>query len=316
VALLRHTLVTAFLVAAEARGQNPGQATHPATDIAGAAQVVFLGTGNPGPDPQRQGPSLAIVVHGKAYLVDVGTGVVRQAQAAADLGIDALNPNGLAIAFITHLHSDHTLGLADLILTPWVRQRATPLELYGPKGIDEMAHNILEAYKQDIQIRVAGLEQENTTGYKVNAHAIRPGLVFQDANVKVSAFAVNHSSWPEAYGYRFDATGKSIVCSGDTAPAESIVKACNGCDLLIHEAYSGVGEVPGKSIEAWMKYMHSFHTSAEELADIASRSGAKVLVVDHEMFLGNSNMTDMVEVIKRRFNGPVIVAHDLDVVVP
>jgi ribonuclease BN (tRNA processing enzyme) len=300
-------------LAARGAGQGSGAA---APARVATTQIVFLGTGTPRPDPQRQGPSLAIVVAGKAYLVDAGTGVVRQAQAAASLGIEALEPSRLDIAFITHLHSDHTLGLPDLVLTPWVQQRAVPLELYGPAGIDEMAASILKAYEQDIHIRVTGLEAESATAYHVNAHRVQPGTVYQDASVKVTAFAVKHGSWPEAYGYRFDTPGKSIVCSGDTAPTESMVEACHGCDVLIHEAYSGAGGVPGKSVEAWMKYMASFHTSAGELAGIATRAQAKTLILTHYMFLGDSNESDMVNTIRRGFGGMVIVAHDLDVIAP
>ncbi len=85
-----------------------------------------------------------------------------------------------------------------------------------------------------------GWRETNQPGYKVNAHEIKPGVIYQDKNVKVTAFAVRHGSWPLALGYRFDAAGKSIVFSGDTAPAESVVEACNGCDLLIHEVYVGL----------------------------------------------------------------------------
>jgi len=102
----------------------------PATE----AQVVMLGTGTPGPDPQRSGPSIAIVVNDMPYIVDAGTGVVRRAAAARDKGVKALEPTNLRIAFLTHLHADHTLGLPDLILTPLIMGRKEPLELYGPAG--------------------------------------------------------------------------------------------------------------------------------------------------------------------------------------
>ena len=214
--------------------------------------VVLLGTGTPGPTPNRQGPSLAVIAGGKAYLADVGVGVVRQADAAYANKIEALNPRNLDIAFVTHLHSDHTLGLPDLILTPWVLGRSVPLELYGPPGISAMAENILKAYTQDIHIRITGLEQANQTGYKVNAHEIKPGVVYQDKNIKVTAFAVRHGTWPLALGYRFDAAGKRVVFSGDTAPAESVVEACNGCDLLIHEVYIGSPDANSpRSPEHW-----------------------------------------------------------------
>lgn len=278
--------------------------------------VVFLGTGTPGPTPNRQGPSLAVIAGGRAYLVDIGVGVVRQASAASANGVRALEPRALSIAFVSHLHSDHTLGLPDLILTPWVMGRAAPLELYGPPGISAMAENILKAYADDIHVRTTGLEHANATGYKVSAHDVQPGVIYQDANVKVTAFAVPHGSWPLALGFRFDATGKSIVYSGDTAPAESVVQNCHGCDLLIHEVYIDSPADGARPADQWMQYMHSFHTSATELADIATRAHAKALAVTHLAFLGGATEADLTAALKKGYGGTVVVAHDLDVVVP
>jgi ribonuclease BN (tRNA processing enzyme) len=273
-------------------------------------QVVFLGTGTPRPQPDHQGQSIAIVVNGKAYLVDAGIGVTRQASAAT------LTIENLSIVFLTHLHSDHTLGLPDLIFTPWVMGRTAPLELYGPTGTKAMAENILKAYEQDTAIRIHGLEAGNATGYKVVPHEIRPGIVYQDSNVKVTAFPVEHGSWPEAYGYRFEAAGKTIVISGDTQSSKNVINACNGCDVLIHEVYSGYGGTSQKSPEEWMKYMAAFHTSAEELGILATQARAKTLVVTHYVSLGSSNPAEMVNTVKRGFAGTVIVAHDLDVIAP
>jgi ribonuclease BN (tRNA processing enzyme) len=302
-----------ILLLGASSGQEPVGAPAPAPK---APFVVFLGTGTPGPTPDRQGPSLAVVAGDKAYLVDVGVGVVRQANAAYAKGISALSPRGLGIAFVSHLHSDHTMGLPDLILTPWVLGRATPLELYGPSGISAMADNILKAYEEDIHIRTTGLEHGNLTGYKVNAHEVQPGVIYQDANVKVTAFAVRHGSWPLALGYRFDACGKSIVYSGDTAPAESVVQACSGCDLLIHEVYIGLPANVVHPPEKWAQYMAAFHTSAPELADIATRAHAKALVTTHLALMGNSSEADLVSALKKGYSGKILVAHDLDVVNP
>lgn len=287
-------------------------------ESSGAPFVVFLGTGTPGPTPNRQGPSLAVVAGGKAYLADVGVGVVRQADAAYANGVQALDPRKLDIAFVSHLHSDHTLGLPDLILTPWVLGRTAPLELYGPPGISAMAENILKAYAEDIHIRITGLEQANETGYKVNAHEVKPGVIYQDSNVKVTAFAVRHGTWPLAFGYRFDAAGKSIVFSGDTAPAESVVEACNGCDLLIHEVYIGLPAIPdsAKTPADWTEYMKTFHTSAAELAGIATRARAKTLVTTHLAFMSGATQADLIAALKKGYSGTIIVAHDLDVVSP
>src|SRR5258705_7746893 len=165
---------------------------------AGAAsqtQIVLLGTGNPNPDPDRSGPATAIVVNGTPYLVDLGTGVVRRAKAAViDKGITALEPVNLRVVFVTHLHSDHTIGFADLILTPWIYGRRVPLEVYGPPGIKAMADHLLEAYSVDIEERTkehaAGLYTIGTFpgGYEVNSHEIAAGVVYKDANVTVTAF--------------------------------------------------------------------------------------------------------------------------------
>ena len=114
-------------------------------------QVVMLGTGTPGPDPDRSGPATAIIANGAAYLVDAGTGIVRRAASARRKGMEALEPTALRISFLTHLHADHTLGLADLMLTPWIMGREEPLKLYGPPGTRAMAERILQAYEVDIR---------------------------------------------------------------------------------------------------------------------------------------------------------------------
>ncbi len=277
--------------------------------------VVFLGTGMPRPDPGRQGPSLAIVANGKAYIVDAGVGLVRQATAAYARGIKALHTDQLDIAFLTHLHSDHTLGLPDLIFTPWVMHRPVPLRLYGPEGTEAMVNNIEKAWAEDIDIRIHGLEHNTTGAYKVVVHEIQPGMIYQDANVTVTAFPVLHGSWKEALGYRFDADGKSIVISGDTRPAQSVVDACNGCDILIHEVYSGGSRGSGE-VTPGDAYFSSFHTSAGELGEIAAKAKPKLLVVWHYVPRRNTDQTKMVEEIHKTFHGTVVVANDLDVISP
>lgn len=297
-----------------ATSHTGAQEKQPAMDGRGVF-IVFLGTGMPAPNPERQGPSLAIVANGKAYIVDAGTGVVRQAAAAYERGIKALRPNMLDIAFLTHLHSDHTLGLPDLILTPWVMHRTLSLQLYGPLGTQAMADNIEKAYAEDIHVRIEGLEHQTTTGHQVTVHEIplpkEPVQVYADESVRVTAFAVRHGSWSEALGYRFDADGKSIVISGDTRPVESVVSACDGCDALVHEVYSGTPRDAGDAA-----YFSSFHTSATQLGEIAAKAKAKLLIVWHYVPLQNASETQMVEEIHERFNGPVIVANDLDVISP
>src|SRR6266700_4991574 len=185
-------------------------------------RVVLLGTGTPAPDPDRSGPATAVIVNDTPYLVDFGPGVVRRASAAfLDKGIKALEPTKLRVAFVTHLHSDHTVGYPDLIFTPWTIGRRVPLEVYGPKGLKAMTEHLLEAYRVDIETRTNpdGNQRGFPEGHKVNAHEIGPGVVYKDANVTVTAFATKHAM--ESYGYRFDTPDRSIGISGDTNPTQA-----------------------------------------------------------------------------------------------
>jgi ribonuclease BN (tRNA processing enzyme) len=268
-----------------------------------AAQVILLGTGTPNADPDRSGPATAIVVNGSSYLVDFGPGVVRRAAAAG------IAPRNLKIAFATHLHSDHTLGLADLIFSSWTLERAVPLELYGPPGIRAMAQHIEKAYDRDVQIRLHGGEPSNATGYKVNAHEIRrEGIVFRDANVTVQAFRVPHGEWKDAFGYRFDAGGRSIVISGDTTPTDAIVKACNGCDVLVHEVYSTAGFA--RRPPDWQAYHARYHTSSAQLAEIANKAKPKLLILTHLLFWGTS-AADLLKEVEKNYSGKVVMGEDL-----
>ncbi|MBI1723409.1 MAG: MBL fold metallo-hydrolase [Gemmatimonadetes bacterium] len=273
-------------------------------------QVVLLGTGTPNADPDRSGPAIAVVVNGSAYLVDAGPGVVRRAAAAQRRGIAALAPPNLKIVFITHLHSDHTVGLTDLIFTPWVLERSVPLAVYGPRGIRAMTVHLVTAFREDIRIRTEGLEQANPEGYQVEAHEIRPGLVYADSNVRVTAFLVEHGGWREAYGYRFDTADRSIVVSGDTRATDAIVDACHGCDVLVHEVYSQTGWQRREA--RWQRYHASFHTSAPDLGRIAARAQPGLLVLYHQL-LWSGTEQDVIGDIRRSFGGRVVFGNDLDV---
>lgn len=278
------------------------------TQMSSRTQVVILGSGAPRPNPDASGPAVAIVVNGAAYLVDCGPGVVRRAAAAERKGIAALKVENIRHVFITHLHSDHTLGYPDLIFTPWDMGRTEPLEAYGPRGLQEMTDHIEAAWKKDIDVRTNGLEHANRKGYKVRVHEIAPGVVYQDANVKVTAFLVAHGSWDQAFGYRFDTADRSVVLSGDTRPTETVVKACHGCDVLLDEAF--LESDYAKYSAAWEKYMRSFHTSTVELAKEANEARPGLLVLYH--YAGDQHEKRVAEV-KEHYSGKVVSARDLDV---
>ena len=273
-------------------------------------KVVLLGTGTPNAEPDRSGPSLAVVVDGKSYVVDCGPGVVRRAAAAGKKGIEALAPEKLNRLFLTHLHSDHTAGYADFILTPAVLERKGPLIVYGPKGTQSMTDHILSAYREDTDIRINGLEHGNSESYAVEVHEIGEGIVYQDSLVTVKSFRVHHGSWPDAFGYRFETPDRVIVVSGDCTYSESVIENSRHCDVLIHEVYSqdGFTRRPLK----WQNYHKEFHTSSLQLGAIAAKARPKLLVLTHQL-IWDSSEEKLIAEIKSRFDGEVVSGHDLDI---
>ena len=274
-------------------------------------QLILLGTGTPNADPERSGPSLAIVVGSNSYIVDFGPGVVRRASALSKQWggkIEALNANNLKLAFLTHLHSDHTAGYADLILTPWVLGRNIPLEVYGPKGLTQMTEDLLEAYRSDISYRLDGLEPANALGWQVNTHEITEGVVFQDDLIEVTAFKINHGSWDNAFGYRFVTPDKTIVISGDTRPSQNLIRYSEGADILVHEVYSQAGF--DKKTEVWKKYHAAHHTSTFELGEIANKTKPGLLVLHHILFWG-ANEEELLDEISQIYDGLVSVGSDM-----
>ena len=277
--------------------------------VASKTQVVLLGTGNPGPDPDRSGPATAIVVNGTAYLVDFGPGVVRRASAAfREKGIAALDPTKLRVAFATHLHSDHTVGYADLIFTPWTIGRRVPLEVYGPKGIRAMTEHLLEAYRVDIETRTNADGNQRTfpQGATVNAREITTGVIYKDTNVTVTAFRTKHAM--ESYGYRFDTRDRSIVISGDTNPTEETINACRGCDVLIHEA-----ETPAwlaTRPETFRRFAEKYHTTTSELGELASKAKPKLLILYHH---NGVSPDDLMNEMLAHYSGHFVIGRDLDI---
>lgn len=310
----RALLVALGLVTATvAAGQQPAPRPQ------GNTRIVLLGTGNPAADPDRSGPATAIVVNDTPYLVDFGPGVIRRAKAAViERGITALEPTNLRVAFVTHLHSDHTVGYPDLILSPWTLGRRVPIDVYGPTGLAAMTSHLLEAYRIDIETRTNadGNQHDFPDGHKVNAHEIRAGVVYKDANVTVTAFPTKHAM--ESYGYRFDTPDRSIVISGDTNPTQATIDACHGCDVLIHEV--NTLESLSKRDARFQAFAAKYHTSTEQLAELAGKARPGLLVLYHHSITlrpgiaaGASTPDQLFREMSARYAGHFAIGRDLDV---
>jgi len=272
------------------------------TQSAPPVEVILLGTGFPRPDPERAGPSTAVVVNGKVFLVDAGRGVVMRL-AATEFPLKAVRA-----VFLTHLHSDHISGLPDLFTSTWIFGRATPLELYGPKGTAEAARGLEQFFAEDIRIRRDLTEMHPAAGAKINVHIVKEGVVYQDADVRVTAFRVDHRPVAPAFGYKFEAGGKTVVISGDTRPSDNLVRFARGADVLVLEAYlpEHFDRVDTPEVAARLK---RYHTSAEEAGQMAQQAGVKLLVLTH-LIPGDADQT-FLDRAGKHFHGKIVVGRDL-----
>ena len=274
----------------------------PAQESAAEMQLLLLGTGYPRPDPERAGPSTAIVVGEKYYIVDAGRGVLMRL-AATDLKLGKVRA-----VFLTHLHSDHIEGLPDLFATTWIFGRAAPLDVYGPLGVREMSDALERFFAADIHIRRDLVEMLPAAGATIHSHTITEGFVYRDADVRVTAFKVDHRPVEPAFGYRFDGHGHSIVISGDTRPSENLIRYAKGADILVHEAYLPE-EFDRRDTPAVAARLKHYHTSADEVGEVAQAAGVKVLVLSH-LIPGNADQ-EFLSRASKHFTGKIIIGHDL-----
>ena len=277
-------------------------------------KLLILGSGTPNPDPERSGSAYAIVTNGQSYLVDFGPGVIRRASAFSPSWggeFESMEIQNLNYAFLTHLHSDHSAGLADLILSPWVLERKESLNLFGPRGLKKMADKITDAYQIDIDYRINGSQPSNPEGYKTKVTEIAEGIIYEDKYIAVEAFENNHGDFKNSFGFVFTTKDKKIVISGDTAYSQKVIEKSKEADILVHEVYSEKGFK--EKTKDWQIYHKAHHTSAPDVGKIASMSKPKKLVLSHILFWGNSKES-IVEEVKSNFDGEVIIAEDLMVI--
>jgi len=270
--------------------------------------VILLGTGYPRPDANHAGPATAIIAGDKWFLVDAGRGTTMRV-AGTELKYENLRG-----VFITHLHSDHTAGLPDVFITSWqFGRKTTPLPLYGPSGIKKLSDAMLQFFAYDIHIRRDVIEKHPAAGATIKTHVVREGVVYDDGDVRVTAFEVDHAPVKPAFGYRFESGGQTIVVSGDTRPNANLIRFAKGADILVQEAYlpEHFDKVDIPAVAAKLK---AYHTSAEEAGEIAAAAGVKTLVLTHLIPAGAEKT--FAERAAKTFRGKIIVGDDLKTVTP
>jgi ribonuclease Z len=255
-------------------------------------KITVLGTGTPYPHGDRFGPAVLVEAGGKKLMFDCGRGVVIRLRQA---GIRA---NDIDAVFLTHLHSDHVVGLPDLLLTGWLLGRTEPLRLWAPAGGRKMAGHLVQAFAFDRQIR-AHTAKLPPKGAEFEVQEVAAGKVYDDGELRVSAFVVDHGPVKPAFGYRIDYAGHAVIISGDTRFSENLITSARDADCLIHVAWSiGAKDEtpPSKRTLA----------SAEDAARVFTAVKPKIAVVYH--YDDDEGMTD---VIKAGYDGQFIIARDL-----
>ena len=266
-------------------------------------KVTLLGTGSPQPRMDRFGPSILVEAGGKKLLFDCGRG---SAQRIEQLKIPFTEMDAL---FLTHLHSDHTVGIPDLWLTGWARGRKVPFQVWGPAGTKEMMSHLEEAFQFDIRIRQED-DKLPAQGVAVTAKDIEQGVVYDNSGIKVTAFAVDHGMVKPALGYRIDFAGHSVVLSGDTRPSENLIHFSAGTDVLIHEVIDPQAfraKNPLVSAERFQA-IAGHHTTAEQAGTIFSRVKPKLAVYSH---IVPGDAPDLVSLTRKTYAGPLEVGEDL-----
>lgn len=269
-------------------------------------KVVLLGTGaGPPMDLQRYGPSTLVEAGGERLLFDCGRdATLRMAQYGIRLG-------GVSKVFVTHLHSDHVIGIPDLFLTPWASEEARKVrfEVWGPRGTREMMDHMQKAFAFDIRIRRDVDEKYSKEGITVSSHDIKEGTVFEKNGVMVTAFLVDHGPVKPAFGYRIDYGGHSVALSGDTRFSENLIKFSQGVDVIIHEAVDAeaLRTSPGNRTRKQMENIIAHHTTLQQAGDVFSRIKPRLAVYSH--ILGNSN--DLIRSTRNTYSGSLEGGEDL-----
>jgi ribonuclease Z len=277
-------------------------------------KVTLLGTGTPQPSIERFGAATLIEAGGTYFLFDCGRGTTQR------LWQQKIGAGKVNHLFLTHLHSDHVVGIPDLwlmgLMPAAYGNRKNTFEVYGPAGTNGMMQGLKAAYQWDIKTRVAEYAGADS-GTFVNAQDITEGVIYNRNGVTITAFLVNHSHIIDsALGYRLDYMGRSVVISGDTRYSENLIRHAKGTDVLIHEVVAVKDEVLAKSPMA--KKIVSYHTSPEEAGKVFSLAKPKLAVYSHiaipPLEPPLPTVDDIITRTKKHYNGELIVGEDLLVI--
>ena len=268
-------------------------------------KMTLLGTSCPAVSTRRFGPA-SLVRHGSLiFLVDCGSGCTQRILAAGSGGHEL---DGIVL---THLHSDHVIDLYQVIISSWHQGRERAQKIYGPKGTKRFVEQTLKLWQSEREGRIAHEKRRSTAALEVEVIEFEEGIIFQESGLSIRAFAVAHAPVKEAYGFVFESPGQKLVFSGDTGPCESLIEAAQDADVLVHEVFiHGALKVTGLRTEEGIRAVESYHTLSTELGEIATKSRARCLVLNH-FVPPDFDASALIATLRKDFSGPILVGEDL-----
>lgn len=288
-------------------------AIYKAESQSSSIKVTLLGTGAPVPSIDRFGPSILVEAGNQKLLFDCGRGA---SQRLWQLKIPLGQVNAM---FLTHLHSDHVVGIPDVWLTGWIPavygRRVTPFQVFGPEGTKDMMENLIKAFSWDINIRTMEKNKADS-GAMVNAIDIAEGFIWEKSGVKVTPFTVRHSDFIDsALGYRIDYAGHSVILSGDTRYSENLIRYGKGADVVIHEVAAAQEDSIRNS--PLVNQILGFHTTPEDAARVFEQIKPRLAVYSHIVLLTSDpavpppTTNDLMRRTQKRYKGSVYIGEDL-----
>lgn len=268
--------------------------------------LTLLGTGCPQCDPERLGPASLVRHAGHAFLVDCGSGVTQRLVAAGSSG------GALDAVFLTHLHSDHVVDFFQLVISSWHQGRDRPQRVFGPPGTRRFVDDLLALWRPELEQRIAHELRPSAAALAVEVTEIAAGEIFRLGDLSVTAVAVDHLPVRYAFGFVFEASGRRLVFSGDTAFCPALVEAARGADVLVHECFihGAMKPVPGVRTAEGLRNVAAYHTLSSEVGKIAAAADVGCLVLNH-FVPTRFDKAALVAEVRRDYAGPLVIGEDL-----
>jgi ribonuclease Z len=269
-------------------------------------RVTLLGTGCPQADQRRFGPANLVCAGGLQFLIDCGSGVTQRLLGARSSGAE------LDAVLLTHLHSDHVIDLYQLVISSWHQGRDRPQRIFGPSGTRAFLDASMELWRREREQRIAWECRPSVAALELDIMEFGEGWIWEAGGVRIAAFEVDHRPVQPAFGFLFETDRCRATFSGDTAVCDNLIAWAKDVDLLVHECFIHRQMVArrGGRVDQGLENVAAYHTLSSEVGKVASRAGARALLLTHFVPVAFDRDALLAEV-RADFAGPVVIGEDL-----